>query len=97
VLATGPLERCPGGGESRAEAIARYIRGYRRLLERPERSIALVAHGAHVRYILLALGGRPPQPVLEGVPFATPIVVPGEDFERAVELIEGWARKPVWS
>jgi broad specificity phosphatase PhoE len=96
VSSSGPLEACPGGGESRAEAIRRYVRGYRRLIERPEATVALVAHGAHVRYVSLALAGRAPEPVLERVPLATPLVVSRADLARAVELLEAWAREPAW-
>jgi broad specificity phosphatase PhoE len=93
---TGPHDACPGGGESRADAIRRYARGYRALLERPEDTVALVAHGAHVRYVLLALEGSPPVPVLAGVEQARPVVLARDDYQRAVELIEAWAREPVW-
>jgi broad specificity phosphatase PhoE len=94
---SGPLDECPGGGESRVAAIRRYIRGYGRLLEREEETVALVGHGAHVRYVLLALEGSPPVPVLEGVPPAVPFTLRRNDFERAVELIEAWAREPAWA
>ena len=93
---SSPLDPCPGGGESRAEAIRRYLRGYRTLLDRAERVVALVAHGAQVRYVLLALAGSPPVPVLEGVLPATPYRVTRGELERAVALIEEWVREPAW-
>ncbi len=37
--AHGPEVHAPGGGDSRAETVRRYIRGYRMILERPERKI----------------------------------------------------------
>ena len=37
----GPTVECPGGGESRVGAAARFARGYRILLARPERTILL--------------------------------------------------------
>jgi broad specificity phosphatase PhoE len=94
---TGPLELCPGGGESRAEAVRRYVRGYRAVLERPEETVALVAHGMHVAYVLLALGGQAPVPVLPGIPPAVPIVVGRDRLAEAVELIEAWVREPAWA
>ena len=93
----GPLDPCPGDGESRVEAIRRYVRGYRAVLERPEETVALVAHGAHVAYVLLALGGQAPVPVLPGMPPAVPILVGRDRFAEAVELIEAWARDPAWA
>lgn len=93
----GPLDACPGGGESRAAAIGRYVRGYRAVLDRPEETLAVVAHGAHVAYILLALGGQPPQAVLPVIPPAVPILLGRDRFEEAVELVEEWVREPVWA
>jgi len=96
VLASAPDDACPGGGESRIEAVQRYLRGYRLLLERPEDRVALVAHGAQVRYLLLALDGKPPARVLEGVPLATPFVVPVDEYAHAIALIESWAAAPAF-
>jgi broad specificity phosphatase PhoE len=93
---SSPLDPCPGGGESRADAVHRYLRGYRAVLARPEETVALVVHGAHVRYLLLALDGTPPVPVLEGVPPATPYAFDRAELERAVDVIEAWAREPAW-
>ncbi len=94
---SGPLDRCPGDGESRVEAVRRYLRGYRIVLERPEDTVALVAHGAPIRYVLLALEGRPPQAVLANVPPAWPFALPRNAFERALEVIECWTGEPVWA
>src|SRR5919199_2166695 len=52
--ARDPTE-APPGGESRAEVAARYVRGFRLVLARPERLILVVAHGLPPRYTLLAL------------------------------------------
>ena len=48
----GPTDVPPGGGESRAACVARYVRGFRRLLARPERLALVVAHGLPIRYVL---------------------------------------------
>ena len=92
----GPAEASPGGGESRAAAVARYVRGYRRLLDRPERVVAIVAHGLVVRYLLLAVEGRPPRPMLEGVTPAEPFRFSRAELESAVGLLEDWLREPAW-
>ncbi len=60
VWTHGPLD-APPGGESRAEIAARYARGLRLLLGRPERLILLVAHSLTIRYALNAAAGRAPQ------------------------------------
>jgi alpha-ribazole phosphatase len=96
VLASDPDEDCPGGGESRLTAMKRYLLGYRVLLERPEDRIALVAHGAQVRYILLALDGLSPTRVLEGVPAAEPFALSSERFRQAIDLLEGWTAEPTF-
>jgi broad specificity phosphatase PhoE len=93
---TGPLDPCPGGGESRADAIRRYVRGYIAVLERPEDTVAVVAHGAHVAYVLMALAGEAPAPMLPTVPPAVALVVGRQRLEEAVELIEAWAQEPAW-
>ena len=94
VLTSGPDEDCPGGGESRLTAVRRYLRGYRTLLERPERRVALVGHGAPIRYVLLALEDLPPLRVLEGVPPAEPVAVSADELRHVIELLEAWAGAP---
>ena len=93
----GPTDVPPGGGESRAACVARYVRGFRRLLARPERLALVVAHGLPIRYVLNALAGRPPQPVLDQVPYAEPFRVSAEELEAAVAELEAWTAAPAWS
>jgi broad specificity phosphatase PhoE len=71
----GPTNPVPGGGESRVETVRRYVESYRRILERPERTILVVAHGLPVRYALDAAAGRPPAPAVEQVPYAEPFAL----------------------
>ena len=92
----GSLDDCPGGGESRAAAIRRIARGYRRVLGRREETILVVTHGLVVRYLLEALAGRPPAPVLEGVEEARPYRFEREELERAVDVIDAWCAAPSW-
>ena len=89
-----PEEACPGGGESRVEAARRYASGFRLLLQRPEARIALVAHGAQIRYLLLAVSGSRPARILEHVPPAQPYRVDRDELRRAIELLEAWAAAP---
>jgi broad specificity phosphatase PhoE len=76
--------------------VQRYLRGFRLLLERPEARVALVAHGAQVRYLLLALEKQPPARVLERVEPARPYVVGADALAQAVDLIEQWAETPAF-
>lgn len=92
----GPDEACPGGGESRVDAARRYVRGFRTLLERPEERLALVAHGAQVRYLLLAAGGGGPVRILEHVSPAEPHRLELGDVERALEVLERWLAAPAF-
>lgn len=94
VQSSAPDEGAPGGGESRVEAVRRFVRGYRILLARPEERIAAIAHGAPVAYLLLALDGQPPVRKLEGVEQARPFTVAAGDLARALRLIDDWAAAP---
>jgi 2,3-bisphosphoglycerate-dependent phosphoglycerate mutase len=91
-----PTEAVPGG-ESRAEVAARYVRGFRRVLERPERTILVVAHGLPLRYTLLALEDLDPTPIVEQVPLAEPYRLTRAELERATARLERWSRSPVWA
>jgi 2,3-bisphosphoglycerate-dependent phosphoglycerate mutase len=91
-----PTEATPGG-ESRAEVAARYVRGFRRVLERPERTILLVAHGLPLRYTLLALEDLDPTPIVEQIPLAEPYPLTRAELERATDRLERWSRSPVWA
>jgi broad specificity phosphatase PhoE len=94
--AHGPEVHAPGGGDSRADTVRRYIRGYRMILGRPERSILLVAHGLPVRYILDADNGRDPAAAVAQVPYAEPFQLDTMELVTAVERLEVWASSPSW-
>ena len=96
VVVSAPDEGVPGGGESRVAAVSRFVRGYRTLLDRPEERIALVAHGAPVRYVLLALDRKPPARVLEGVDPGKPFTVDATQLAGAVQELERWLASPAW-
>lgn len=95
--AHGPEEAAPGGGDSRAETVRRYIRAYRTILARPQETILVVAHGLPVRYVLNALEGRDPAAAVEQVPYAEPFRVNAVHLSAAVERLEVWAAAPAWA
>jgi broad specificity phosphatase PhoE len=92
----GPTDEVPGGGESRVETVRRYVQSYQTILERPEPSILVVAHGLTVRYALDAAEGRPPAPAVEQIPYAEPFRLQAAELGKAVELLEAWTRSPTW-
>ena len=96
VRTSMPHDGAPGGGESRVAAVQRFVRGYRKLLDRPEERVAVVAHGAPVRYVLLALDRKPPARVLEGVDRARPFTIEADRLADAVDALEAWAAAPAF-
>jgi broad specificity phosphatase PhoE len=96
AVENAPTAEPRGGGESRSETVARYVRAYRTILDRPERTILVVAHGLPIRYVLNALEETDPAPLVEQVPYAEPYSLELAAFELAVERLERWAAEPVW-
>jgi broad specificity phosphatase PhoE len=92
-----PTTKAPGGGESRSETVARYVRAYRTILARPERTILLVAHGLPIRYVLNALEEMDPAPLVKQVAYAEPYRLTRTDLNVAVARLERWAAAPAWS
>ena len=90
-----PVE-VPAGGESRAGVAERFARGFRQVLARPEETVLVVAHGLPIRYVLLAIEGTEPRPVVESVDYATPHCLTRSDLEHAVERLELWVMDPIW-
>ena len=96
--AKGPAEECPGGGESRAAAAARFVRGWRAVAARPEERILVVGHGLPIRYLLNALrrsrsrAGDRAGPVREHRPPRR-----GRARARRCPPREEWAAAPVWA
>jgi broad specificity phosphatase PhoE len=97
AAANDPSVGAPGGGESRAATVQRYATGYRKLLARSESTILVVAHGLPIRYVLNALEGQSPTPLIAQLPYAEPFILGRSDFLRAVELLEKWAARPTWT
>jgi broad specificity phosphatase PhoE len=105
----GPLERYrywagsspssavpPGDGESRLAIVARYVRGFRAVLERPEEAMLVVCHSLPVAYVLDASDGRVPGRRVPLVDHAHPYRLAAEQLRDAVELLEGWVGAPTW-
>lgn len=93
----GPEDLCPGGGESRVQTVARYVRAFRELLARPEATVLVVAHGLPVRYALDAVERRGPAVKIEQIPYAEPFRLSAAELRRAVEHLESWLLRPLWS
>jgi probable phosphoglycerate mutase len=95
--ANDPTAVCPGGGDSRVGAAARFARGYRVLLARPEETILAVTHGLPVRYLLSALLEQDPSAVVDPVQHAEPHRVSRRQLERGVARLERWCERPAWA
>ena len=91
-----PTVDAPGGGESRAATVARYVRGYREILARPEQTILVVTHGLPIRYVLNALVDEDPAALVEQVAYAEAYELERAQLERAVDRLERWAAAPQW-
>ena len=94
AAAHSPVEPAPGGGDSRASAAARFARGLRAVLARPEQSVLLVWHALALRYVLDAVDGLDPAPLITPVEHAVPYPLDGDGVVRAAELLESWSRSP---
>lgn len=89
-----PGEVCPGDGESRAAAAARFARGLRVLLARPERVALVVGHALVVRYVLDAAAGLAPAARMAPVEHAAPFPLRADEVEAAAGLLERWSAAP---
>jgi broad specificity phosphatase PhoE len=96
VWGKGPLD-APEGGEHRGALAARYARGLRTLLGRPEETILLVAHSLPLAYLRDAAGGRPPATRSDQVPYAELLRLGRPEVERAAGVLEKWAQAPVFA
>ena len=85
------IEPIPGAGESRVDAVRRFARGYRLLLDRPEETILAVLHSLPISYLLSG-----PLQRLALLGYAEPGVVDAADVQTAVERLERWAASPTW-
>ena len=81
----------PSGGESRRELVARFARGYRLVLGRPEPTVLVVAHSLPIAY---ALGE--PGPRMQMVEHASTHRLSADELRAAVERLEAWLEAPTW-
>jgi broad specificity phosphatase PhoE len=86
----------PGGGEGRQRLVARYAAGFRRILDRPERTILVVAHSLPIAYVLMALAGLDPAPRVPLVEHAKTHTVSAGELTRAIIQLEAWCDAPSW-
>jgi probable phosphoglycerate mutase len=86
----------PGGGEGRRTLVARYAVGFRRIVDRPECAILVVAHSLPIAYVLMALAGFDPAPRVPLVDYATAHTVSAADLSRAITRLEAWCAAPSW-
>ena len=91
-----PTVPAPGGGESRADAAARFARGARVLLERPEERVLVVTHALALRYLFDAAGGLAPASRMAAVEHAAPYRLTAQELEQAATLLEEWSRAPAF-
>lgn len=86
----------PGGGESRADAAARYARGLRVLVHRPERVVLAVGHALCIRYVLDAASGLVPAARMVPVEHAHPHRLAATEVDAAATLLEEWSRAAIF-
>lgn len=94
--AHGPEIPAPGGGDSRAETVQRYVRAYRTILGLHEETVLVVAHGLPIRYVLDAVHGRSPAAAVAQVPYAEPFRLDADELATAVDRLAAWAERPAW-
>jgi broad specificity phosphatase PhoE len=94
AAAEPPTVPAPGGGESRADAAARFARGVRRLLARSERTVLFVGHALSLRYVLDAARGLVPAARMAPVEHAVAHRLRADEARAAAWLLEDWSRSP---
>jgi 2,3-bisphosphoglycerate-dependent phosphoglycerate mutase len=93
--AEAPTLEAPGGGESRAQAAARFARGLRAVLDRPEKRALVVGHALAIRYVLDAAEGLVPAALMASpVEHAIPYRLTAKQMAAAAALLEHWSGDP---
>jgi broad specificity phosphatase PhoE len=96
AFANDSVAEPPGGGEGRQTLVARYAAGFRRILDRPERAILVVAHSLPIAYLLMALAGLDPAPRVPLVEHAQIHTVSADELTQAIARLEAWCAAPSW-
>jgi 2,3-bisphosphoglycerate-dependent phosphoglycerate mutase len=94
AVGESPTVPAPGGGESRAQAAARFARGLRVLLDRAEDRLLVVAHALAIRYVVDGAKGLIPAPLMAPIEHAAPHRLDAADVAAAADLLEAWSRAP---
>jgi len=85
-----PDDVVPGASESRAHVIEHFVRGFRILLERPERVGLAVLHSLPLAYLFGAVEGRDPAARMGMLPYAEARSLDASEVEAGVERLERW-------
>jgi broad specificity phosphatase PhoE len=85
-----------GTGESRLAIVRRYVKAFRGVLARPERSVLVVAHSLPIAYVLGATAGAAPAARVPLVEYARPHHLDAAELEAAVSLLDAWCASPTW-
>jgi alpha-ribazole phosphatase len=96
ALANDSAAEPPGGGEQRQKLVARYAAGFRKLVERPERTILIVTHALPAAYVLMAIAGRDPARRVSLIEYAKIHTTSDRDLADAVARLERWCAAPTW-
>jgi broad specificity phosphatase PhoE len=91
---TDPDVECPGGGESRSSAAARFAAALDWLLARPEATILLIGHALPIRYVLDASDGRFPAAKIGEIQHAELHRLGRDAVESAAETLRVWSEAP---
>ena len=96
AASAGSEIEAPGGGESRRQIVARYVRGLRALAERPEATVLAVCHSLPIAYVLAAGDGEPPGVRVPLVEHAHAYPFDADGLARAIDVLDGWLAAPTW-
>ena len=94
--AHGSADEPPGGGESRHSIVTRYAAAFRRLLERPEDVVLVVAHSLPLASVLGAVDGADPARRMQLIDYATAHRLDAAALGTAVARLEAWCAAPTW-
>ena len=92
----GPDAAPPGGGETRVTIVSRYVRGFRRVIERRESTVLVVCHSLPIAFAVAGADGRGPRAKMPLITYAEPHVLYADQLQQAVERLEAWTRDPVY-
>jgi broad specificity phosphatase PhoE len=97
AAAQGPEDVPPGGGETRLAVAARYVRGFRVILDRAESTVLVVCHSLPIAFAVAAADGRGPRAKMPMITYAEPHVLYGDQLAQGIERLEAWIGHPVYA